>query len=707
MSFRIFAISVCLLSASAVCVSQSPSTSRPATSPTPAGPKISEQLAQSLDNAASLAAAPPEQRRQAYAKLLEGQRYIWSIFRSRSGRQNNARLASQALQESLALDPSISEGYTALAELALNTQPRDVDESIRLAQLAIRVNPNNFGARRILGRLYSYQTRLVGGPFDKSAAEKAITEWKEVARLDPRNAEAWAFLSELYDRTGKNDESIDALRRWVASATPIDAQFYQMLTGGQSLGPESASLKLGGALVKAGRMREAIETVSNLVVEEPANLAAVELLRDAVDGAPSADAAIAIDALRQAVYANPSNTSLVNLLGQVYGRVGKIDEAAELLRSTSEKLQATDRPSAAAYYITLGDLYARADRTNDAIAAYDASLNAYGLVAGDTLGADERDFVTQVFEKIVFTLKGSGRYDDAKLAVERSRSFLGKSDLFADRQAIDLAREMGNRAEALKAVQAVRRRSPDEESFIRLEATLLAENGRVDEGVALIKKLIDTPTTPPVVTSPVEGAGRESVTIAVPASDVFSNYLFISNLYSQANRGKQAVEAANQAYGVARGAARKQIARLALATAQQNSGDFAGAETTLRALLQETPGNPIAMNNLGYFLLERNERFEEALDLIQQAVKIDPTNPSYLDSLGWAYFKLGKLAEAEKHLKDALRFDSASGTINEHLGDVYQKAGKADLARASWTRAVSLFSETGDVTRVKQKLAGK
>jgi tetratricopeptide (TPR) repeat protein len=384
-----------------------------------------------------------KQRQQAYAKLLEGQRYIWSIFRTRTGRQNNARLASLALQESVALDPTLSEGYTALAELALNTQPRDVDESIRLAQLSTRVNPNNFGARRILGRLHSYQARLVGGPFDASAANQAITEWKQVVRLDPRNAEAWAFLSELYERTGKNEESIDALRKWIASATPIDSQFYQMLMGGESLGPETATLKLGEALLKAGRTREAIETTSTLVVDEPANLAAVELLSDAVEGASAAEAGIAIDALRQAVYANPTSPSLVNLLAQVYSRVGQIEEAATLLRSTSEKLQATDRASAASFNVTLADIYARAERTNDAIVTYDSALKAYGLVAGDTLSAEERDFVTQIFEKMIQTQKSAGRFADARTTIERSRTFLGKTDLFADRHAINLARETG------------------------------------------------------------------------------------------------------------------------------------------------------------------------------------------------------------------------------------------------------------------------
>ncbi|HKP70192.1 MAG TPA: hypothetical protein VJV05_12975, partial [Pyrinomonadaceae bacterium] len=438
MSLRIFVSVTFLLAGSAVCLAQSPSTLPPP--PTPAPVKLSQQLEKSLDYAARLPEAPAEQRQQAYAKLLEGQRYIWTIFRTRTGRQNNARLASEALKESVQLDPMLSEGYTALAELSLNVQPRDVEESIRLAQLSIRVNPNNFGARRILGRLYSYQARLVGGPFDAPAAEKAIVEWQHVAKLDPRNAEAWAFLSELYDRTGKTNESIVSLRRWVEAAAPVESQFYQMLMGGQSLGPETATLKLGEALLKVGKTREAIEITSTLVVDEPANLGAVDLLRDALDGANAEEAAIAVEALQQAIYANPTSSPLVNLLAQVYARIGKIDDAAELLRSTANKIQATDRPGAASYQVALGDVYAHGDRPNDAIATYELSLSVYGLVPGDSLTADERDFVTQVFEKIIHTHKSGDRFEDAKAAIERSRTYLGKGDLFADRQAINLAR---------------------------------------------------------------------------------------------------------------------------------------------------------------------------------------------------------------------------------------------------------------------------
>ncbi|PYS99130.1 MAG: hypothetical protein DMF63_13760 [Acidobacteria bacterium] len=672
--------------------------------PMPSLPKASEQFAKVLDSMRPEHVTPREQKEKAYAKLLEGQRYIWSADRLRSptARQNNARLAKIAFQESVELDPLLSEGYTALSELAINGQPQDVDEAIKLAQLSVKVNPNNFGARRILARLYTFQSHLVNGTFRPEIGAKAIGEWNQVVRLDPRNAEGWAFLSDLYDRTGKSDEQVDALRKWISAAAPVETRFYQMLTGGATLAPETASLKLGTILLKLGRTREAIETLSSLVADDPDNFNAVDLLREAVENASPESAAIAVEALKQAVYANPTNVAMINLLAQVQAQSGKGDDAAKLLRETSAKLLSTDRASASVLQVTLGDILARGDRVSDSLSAYESALTSRGIDGVAPLVETERDFALHVFGKMIQLLKTANRVNDAKAVIERARKALGPEDLFADREMISLLRESGDRAGALVEIRQVRTREPNDYGLIRLEATLLTETGKVDEAVALIKKLIDAPAVTPPSANASPG-GTESVVVAVPSSDAFSNYLFISNLYTQAKRGKDAAAAANQAYAVARGAERKQIARLTLATAQQMSGDVKGAEATLRELLKETPGNPIALNNLGYFLLDRDDKLQEALGLIQQAVKIDPTNPSYLDSLGWAYFRLGKLADAEANLKEALRLDSSSGTIHEHLGDVYEKEGKSELARASWNRAAKLFSESKDVDRVRKK----
>lgn len=121
--------------------------------------------------------------------------------------------------------------------------------------------------------------------------------------------------------------------------------------------------------------------------------------------------------------------------------------------------------------------------------------------------------------------------------------------------------------------------------------------------------------------------------------------------------------------------------------------------------MKRTPENPIALNNLGYFLLERNEKIPEAVEFIKKAVKIDSNNASYLDSLGWGFYKLGKLDDSEKFLKEALRLNPASSNSYEHLGDVYLKQGKLELAKSAWQKALSFSSDNDVVSRIRAKIA--
>jgi Flp pilus assembly protein TadD len=131
------------------------------------------------------------------------------------------------------------------------------------------------------------------------------------------------------------------------------------------------------------------------------------------------------------------------------------------------------------------------------------------------------------------------------------------------------------------------------------------------------------------------------------------------------------------------------------------------AEAEYRKVLQSEPDNALALNNLGYSMLERDEKLNEAFQMIQRAVKSDPNNPSYLDSLGWAYFKLGKLSEAETHLNNAARINTNSPTVQEHLGDLYQKQGNTGQARAAWQKALTLSVEADQTIRLKTKLNGE
>lgn len=660
--------------------------------PTPT-PKLSETLSKNLENLSKNDQISRERREQAYAKLLEGQRYIWSMSRLRSqGGSRAAQLAKQALQKAVELDPTLAEGYTALAELALTTPPNDINEAIMLASIAVKIDKNNFGAHRILSRLYTIKSRINEAALDETNAQKAINEWKEIARLDPRNAEAWAFLSEFYRRTNKTEERIDALQRWLGSSSPLERRFYQNVMGrDEDLSPESASVKLGEALLEAGRTQEAIEVLNQAVSDEPDNPQAIELLGKALESADSKTAATTVQTLKQAIYANPNNTALILLFAEVQTRAGNAAEATKFLNESVARLAEKDKPAAAVLQVTLGDSYLKTERYDEAVAEYQKSLITRGIEP-NTLATDEdREFATVVFEKIIQTYKLANRFNEAKNAIDSSRKVLGNEDSFTDRQLIALYRENGKKQEALQAIRAARLRFPDDYTFLRLEASVLTDLGKVDEGVAIVKSLI----------------GKKNTAVPTAMYDDFTNYLFISMLYSDARRGKEAIESANLAYSIAQDEERKQIAKLTLATAQQMSGDFKGAETTLRGILAQSPNNPIALNNLGYFLTERNEKLDEALKLIQQAVKIDPDNSSYLDSLGWVYFKLGKLDLAEENLKKALKIDPSSATIHEHLGDVYQKQGKAELAKASWQKALTLSSDTEQLNAIKLKLNKK
>ncbi len=674
-------------------------------------PKLSQILSKNLEQVTDKIPISRERREQAYTKLLEGQRFIWNISSRRPGSEsaliNGARQARQSLQKAVELDPTLAEGYTALAELFKNTPPYDIDESISIANIAVKIDKNNFGGHQVLAQLYTFKSQLNRGILDAVQAQKAIVEWKELARLDPRNAEAYAFLSEFYARTGKSDESLSALRKWVASAAPISSGFYGRIFQGESLMPENASLKLGAALTKAKQTREAMEILSLLVADNPDNEEAVELLGQAVESADENSAALAVEALKQAVYANPENASLVILLAQVQARAGKTDEAAKILRDASAKLLVKDKTSAAYLQVVLGDIFVQKDSVEEAVKAFENALTLRGISDTEAILDDERDFAIRVFDKIIETYKRANRPVDAKATIDRARLVLGKNDLFADKKLISFYRETGKNTEALQAIRALRAKNADDYALLRLEATTLTEMGKIDEAVGLIKPLIGKKM--PAANSTVQNNRDDEtiVSLGSPMYDDFSNHLFISSLYSQAKRGREAVEAVNQAVTAAQSPDRKEIAKLTLATVQQSAGDFQSAETTLREILKQSPENPIALNNLGYFLTERGAKLDEALDLIKKAVALNPTNPSYLDSLGWAYFKLGQLDEAEKYLKNALRIDDSSSTINEHLGDVYQKQGKLELARAAWQKALNLTLEAEEVSRLKTKLNPK
>jgi tetratricopeptide (TPR) repeat protein len=93
-------------------------------------------------------------------------------------------------------------------------------------------------------------------------------------------------------------------------------------------------------------------------------------------------------------------------------------------------------------------------------------------------------------------------------------------------------------------------------------------------------------------------------------------------------------------------------------------------------------------------LADRGVKLDESLTLVKKAVDLDPANGAYLDSLGWVYFKLGKYDQAEENLIKASQRIGSDPTVQNHLGDLYQKTGRLKLAAAHWERALNEWNKT-------------
>jgi tetratricopeptide (TPR) repeat protein len=133
-------------------------------------------------------------------------------------------------------------------------------------------------------------------------------------------------------------------------------------------------------------------------------------------------------------------------------------------------------------------------------------------------------------------------------------------------------------------------------------------------------------------------------------------------------------------------------------------GDAAGAERSLRELLARDPKDATALNFLGYMFAERGARLDEAVDLVQRALKIEPDNPSFLDSLGWAYFQQGRLDLADRPLTDAAAKLPNSSVVQDHLGDLRFKQGRYAEAAAAWERSLAGDGESVDRGVIQKKL---
>lgn len=137
---------------------------------------------------------------------------------------------------------------------------------------------------------------------------------------------------------------------------------------------------------------------------------------------------------------------------------------------------------------------------------------------------------------------------------------------------------------------------------------------------------------------------------------------------------------------------------------RQNQGDWPGAEADYKQALTLAPGEPRILNELGYSYVDRGENLAQALAMIQQAVAAKPEEGYIIDSLAWAYFRLGRYENAVAPMEKASLLMPVDPIVTDHLGDVYWMVGRKREAQFQWHRALSFHPAPAEAARIQLKL---
>ncbi|MDX2032965.1 MAG: tetratricopeptide repeat protein [Blastocatellia bacterium] len=641
-------------------------------------------------------------RRQAYMRYIEAQR-----LKSEAQRTRNARLledAIRAYKETIELDPTAPEPRVDLGEVYFFFQSR-TDLAEREAMEALRLDVKNVGAHLLLARLYIFTSRGEKTP-RPLFLDRAMREYEKVAELDPKQAEAWAVLADIYAFKNDTPKQLQALEKWAGAPIPNDTLFYTRVMNAD-LSSDQAWYRLSTLYLSQNRNREAVDAarrayeanpessdyVRNLIgILRVAGTSAEELrayaqLMKSV-GSPSlligygpaliraGRYAEAIETLREFVQYDPTNASAVGLLAIAQRRGGQRPAAIETLKAGIAKVEAGTR---ADLVIELGQTYEEIGRNDEAIAQYELAFDS--ILGRGPVTAVNTPLLGEVVNRLVRVCRRAGNQTKLQSILARTRRAIDEQNPLLDILTIETLREDGRRREALDLAQAAIRRYPEDRALKFTEALLLGELKRHKDAADVLTEMIK---------------GRDE-----DAIDDAGVLLILASIQAQSGALNDAETSIRKALSLNPGDPETLVQ---LASVLDRAGKTPEAETILRDLLKREPDNSSALNNLGYLLVERSRDYREALALIQQAVAIDPIQGSFLDSLGWTHHKLGNQEKARETLEKALLYSRRNATIHEHLGDVLQQQGLLADARRQWEKALEYSIEADEIARLKGKL---
>ena len=547
-----------------------------------------------------------------------------------------------------------------------------VDAAEKELREVVAIRPDFYDAQRVLGRLL-----LDRASQDKTKIEDALAHLQAAFKANPDDLGTGMAVAQILLSTGHTAEAERALATLLERAPDQRALNYTYAQ----------------VLTKLGRGDESKKYLERAVEVDPTFGPAILQLIDIYQRESEWDRAAQL--LQPLIEDDPLNLDLQRQQAFFYLRAGSTEKA----RAAFKTLVAADpKDTRSQYYLAeaLNDLehYAEADQI-------------YRKLLDKT--PDDPELLAS------FGLSQIGQHKYAEAATA-FRSLLALNDVSDNLQVlaktqlafIDL--QKGNYASAIDQVKPllVFRDKPNAQAIgIALEA--YRKEKKYNDALAMLRPLVDRFGSDPMVNARyIEmllrsgDAERAKSAAATAAKFGPKNATAAAEAYMQNQQYEPAIAILRD---VARNKPDDVEAQFALGSAYERAGDRKRAEEVFLQLLDKHPEHAATLNYLGYMWAESGTNLDRAADMLTRAVHQEPRNGAYIDSLGWVYFRQGKLDLAEKYLTDATNLLPRDATVHEHLGDVFAKRGEYHRALDLYREALNLEPEAKDEAKLRLKIA--
>jgi tetratricopeptide (TPR) repeat protein len=571
--------------------------------------------------------------------------------------------------------PGVHLEMAALLEKTGNTLA-----AIEHAEEAARLDPQDPDPHWLLANLYFHPQQRGGQAGDM---QKAIGELEKLKELTPGDERLYFALGGAYFAFGQPEKGIEYYEKFQSISTSTDngyraiAKYFdeigneekaiEYLNKGLKVQPDSTDslFMLGTIYSKLNKSKDAIQAYKRLLGLTGNNPnVSFRLAAALLDANEYGDALKIIDELSKSV---PADATILALRGRAQFGLRKFPEAIKTFQSVLEM-----DPAAMETRFYLGRIYEETSRFPEAAKIFSDLLEK---PMGNPEEARNNRFVFQ--QHLAADYMEMGNHEKAVAICQD----MAKADpKRGNPQLLNAYRMSKQFDQALAFGKQQYEKDPTDIDMTLIYARTLADAGKLKEGAEVLSKLLES------------------------NPDNIDVYVNLSQVYIQDKHYTDAEKILRRAEDKSKDSENNERLKIQLATVYEKQKEFDRAESVLKEVLKFNPQSAVALNYIGYMLADRGVRLEEALKYVQEALAIEPQRGAYIDSLGWAFFKMNDLANAEKYLLEADELVKDDPTIDEHLGDLYFKTGDLQKAQEFWTRSIKLGTEQEDIQKVRQKL---